>query len=88
MNVNTTRTRKGKKMAEFKTRKLEFFKRLKPLGRIHLWNNTYKTHLRNRESHLEMLLENRAGEEIWMPLDYCISTKFTNKQIADMKDRI
>ena len=55
-------------MAEFKTRKLEFFKRLKPLGRIHLWNNTYKTHLRNRESHLEMLLENRAGEEQLMLL--------------------
>ena len=64
---------------------LDFLKRLKKQGRIKLWERTPITHRKNERSILYILVSNRQKDNIWLPLDYCVSERFTNEEIAAMK---
>ena len=75
-------------MSEFVPYKLNWFKRLRAEARIYFWGKTPQNYLKNVSGQLQILLENRQEQIVWMPLNYCISRQFTNEEINNMKAKI
>lgn len=66
---------------------VDYFKRLTTHGRLVIWRR-YTNEARRFNavfSQYEVLLKNKQGESVWIPVNYCIRSQFTGEQLDEMR---